>query len=72
MSNFVKSEVGEQTPVYCVVIQDARMLASEIALVTGVRHQSPQALLIRNKKCVWNISHGGVNDFQLQEAVKQK
>ncbi|MES2559590.1 MAG: bacillithiol system redox-active protein YtxJ [Bacteroidota bacterium] len=38
-----------------------RPLSMEIAALFGVEHESPQALLISNGKCVYHESHMGIN-----------
>lgn len=40
-----------------VVVQRARPISNEIAERTGVRHESPQALVIRNGEVVYHASH---------------
>jgi bacillithiol system protein YtxJ len=50
-----------------VIVQRARELSREIERRTGVRHESPQALVIRGGEVVWNASHYDVTE----EAVKQ-
>jgi bacillithiol system protein YtxJ len=38
-----------------------RPISTEIAQTFGVEHQSPQALLIRNGKCIYTESHMGID-----------
>ncbi len=38
-----------------------RALSRELAELTGVRHESPQLLILKNKKVIWHDSHNGVN-----------
>lgn len=40
-----------------VEIQRHRNLSNEIAQRTGVRHESPQAILLREESPVWDASH---------------
>src|SRR5687767_1819757 len=40
-----------------VVVQRARDVSSEIASRTGIRHESPQAIVLRNGEAVWSASH---------------
>ena len=40
-----------------VTIQTHRHVSNEIALRTGVRHESPQAIVIRNGEPVYHASH---------------
>lgn len=38
-----------------------RPVSNKIAEDTGVQHESPQALLIKDGKCIYNESHTGIN-----------
>ncbi|MES2556592.1 MAG: bacillithiol system redox-active protein YtxJ [Bacteroidota bacterium] len=38
-----------------------RALSNEIETLTGVMHQSPQAILIKNKRVVYEDSHTGIS-----------
>ena len=43
--------------VVLVEVQRARELSCEIEKQTGIRHESPQVLVLENGKVVWNASH---------------
>lgn len=40
-----------------VVVQTARAVSNEIAEKTGIRHESPQAIILRDEKVVYHASH---------------
>ena len=61
---------GVETPVSIVVVQQSRDLSREIEQRTGVRHETPQALVIRNGRAVWNASHFDVTAQAVEQAVK--
>jgi bacillithiol system protein YtxJ len=42
-----------------------------VAVTTGVRHQSPQAILLRDGRAVWNGSHGGITAEALERALAE-
>lgn len=52
-----------------VEIQNTRPLSNAVAQRTGVRHESPQALLLREGAVVWHASHGGITEATLAEAL---
>jgi bacillithiol system protein YtxJ len=52
-----------------VEVQSAREVSREIAARTGVRHESPQVIVMRGGKAVWNASHYGVTASAVAEAV---
>jgi bacillithiol system protein YtxJ len=41
----------------------------EVALRTGVRHESPQALWLSSGRALWHASHGGVTAAALGSLV---
>jgi bacillithiol system protein YtxJ len=47
-------------PIYLVKVIESRPLSNAIAAETGVTHQSPQLLLVREGKAAWNASHGNI------------
>jgi bacillithiol system protein YtxJ len=53
-----------------LLIQKTRDLSNEVAARTGIRHQSPQAILLRNGRAVWNASHWSISKKNLQQAVE--
>ena len=46
-----------------------RPWSRHVAAATGVEHQSPQALLVRDGKIAWHASHGGITRKSLAAAV---
>ena len=52
------------------VIQD-RALASAVVERTGIRHESPQAILLARGKPRWNASHGAITEASLSGADAQ-
>lgn len=47
-------------PVHEIVVQHQRGLADAVAARLGVRHESPQVLVIAAGAAVWHSSHAGV------------
>ena len=52
-----------------VEVQSARGLSKEIEQKTGVVHESPQVLVLRKGKVVWDASHWKVKADAVQKAV---
>lgn len=51
-----------------IIVQDARDVSNEIERRTGVPHETPQVLILRNDEVVFNASH-----FQVKaETVKHQ
>ncbi len=55
--------------VYRVVVQSARTLSNAIAERFGVRHESPQVLVVHNGAVVHHASHMGVSATRIRRAV---
>ena len=52
-----------------IKIQDSYDVSNEVASRLRVRHQSPQAILVRNGREVWNASHQEITASSLREAI---
>jgi len=46
-----------------------RSISNQIENEFGIEHQSPQVLLIKNEKCVYNNSHIGINFSDLRDSL---
>ena len=53
-----------------IVVQHARPVSNAVVERFGVRHESPQALLLRDGRVVWHASHWRVNAKTLHDAVE--
>jgi bacillithiol system protein YtxJ len=51
-------------------VQSARDVSRELADVTGVRHETPQVIVLRDGKAVWNASHFDVTADDVLKAVE--
>lgn len=60
-----------KTPVSIIVVQDERELSSDVAARTGVRHETPQALVLRNGRAVWAASHFDISADAVEQAVRE-
>lgn len=53
-----------------IEIQKARELSNDVSGRTGIRHESPQALLIRNGEVTWHASHFKIRADTLKAAIE--
>jgi len=51
-------------------VQSARELSREVAAITGVRHETPQVIVLKDGRAVWNASHYDVNARSVSEALQ--
>lgn len=54
-----------------VEVQSAREVSKEIEKKTGIPHESPQVIILRHGKVVWNASHWKVKAEAVAEAIRQ-
>ena len=67
ISTDVYSEVARaDATVHLIVVQTARPLSNDVAERTGVRHESPQALILRNGEAVYHASHYDVTATEIE------
>lgn len=61
------------SPEACLVIYldllRFRAISNEIATKTGIQHQSPQAILLKNKQVVYTDSHSGIDAVTIQSLL---
>jgi len=53
-----------------VVVQESREVSREVETRTGVRHETPQALVLRNGEVVWSASHFDITRDAVESALK--
>ncbi|HEX8176950.1 MAG TPA: bacillithiol system redox-active protein YtxJ [Pyrinomonadaceae bacterium] len=59
-----------ETDVSLIIVQRAREVSNEVETLTGIRHESPQAIILRNGRAVWNVSHWNIKRSTVDEALR--
>lgn len=74
ISTFADAEVQSfasahpEVPIYLVLVVESRDTSRAVADGLAVTHASPQAILVRGGKSVWDASHNGVTADALAQA----
>jgi bacillithiol system protein YtxJ len=55
-----------------VVVQTARDVSDEIATRTGIRHETPQAIVLKDGKAIYHAAHYDVTADEVSEKLKVK
>ena len=63
-------EMEKLEDVNLLEIQAAPEISREVEKLTGVRHESPQVILLREGKAVWDASHFAVNAASVSQALE--
>lgn len=52
-----------------ITVQTHRRVADEVALRLGIRHETPQVILLRDRQPVWSASHFRITARQLDAVL---
>lgn len=61
-----------QSPVALVVVQRARDVSREVEARTGVRHESPQTIILRDGQAKWSASHWNITAEAVARAFAEQ
>lgn len=61
---------GADADINIVIVQKARNVSDAIAQKTGVRHESPQAIVIKDGKAIYHASHYDVTADEVLAQLK--
>jgi bacillithiol system protein YtxJ len=54
-----------------VVVQRARDVSREVEARTGIEHESPQTIILRDGVAVWNASHWSITSEAVEQALQE-
>lgn len=68
-----KAEMTGQlnTPIQLIIVQQAKMVSDQIATDLGVKHESPQVIIVRNKKAIYTADHQAIKPESLIATLYQ-
>ncbi len=69
-SRLEKSAAPGEIPFYYLDLLSYRPLSNSVAERFAVEHESPQILLIKNGKCVYNESHMGIDMDEIKDQLQ--
>jgi bacillithiol system protein YtxJ len=69
VAQFLEQAGDSAPPVYMVRVIESRPVSNEIAHRLGVRHQSPQLIVVTGGEAQHNMSHGSITGAALQQAL---
>jgi bacillithiol system protein YtxJ len=59
-----------ESPVNLLEVQSARDVSRDLADLTGIRHETPQVIVLKDGKAVWNASHFDVKAGAVLKALE--
>jgi len=72
LARMERSEVPDSIDFYLLDLLNYRSISNAIAEKFHVFHESPQVLLIKNRECIYDESHGGIQMEEIIDQSKQK
>lgn len=69
-NTFLNANADEDFGAYFVKVRETREISDQIAEETGIEHESPQALLVKDGEVLWNESHAAITAEVLQTALE--
>lgn len=68
VQDFIRDNSSEFL-VAMVKVIESRSVSNQVTADLGVKHQSPQALLISNRQVLWHASHQAVTQENIKKAL---
>ncbi|UTR15633.1 bacillithiol system redox-active protein YtxJ [Salipaludibacillus sp. LMS25] len=65
------SKTTDELPVYYLNVQELRDVSNHVAENFGIKHESPQLILFKQGKPVWDTSHWNVTLKNAEKAVAE-
>jgi bacillithiol system protein YtxJ len=70
ISTNVFEEVSNvDSTIFLITVQKARLISNAIAEKTSIRHESPQAIILKDGQTVYSASHYDITSDELSAAI---
>ena len=70
MERFAEGNPG--VPVYLLGVREHRNLSAKAEQFFGIRHESPQVIVIKSGRAAWNASHAAVSAGAIEKQIKNE
>ena len=69
LQSHIETSAGGDTAYKMITVQTHRSVSDAVVDRLGLRHETPQAILVRDGKVVWNASHFRITASQLAQVL---
>lgn len=69
VQNFIQ-ESSDEVLVGMIKVIESRPVSNQVTEELGLKHQSPQVLLVRERKVLWHASHQEVTQAKITKALE--
>lgn len=72
VTEYVQAAAKDVPAVYLVNVIESRPVSNAVAADLGVEHQSPQLILVKDRKALWSASHLAIGRKAIEGALQQR
>ena len=69
VQDFIR-ESSDEVLVVMIKVLESRPVSNQVTEDLGIKHQSPQVLLLSNRKVLWHASHQSVTQNKIKKALE--
>ena len=69
MQEYEANAAGDAPEIYLVKVVESRPISNAIAGTLDVEHQSPQLILMRDRRAIWSASHYHISAKSIARAL---
>jgi bacillithiol system protein YtxJ len=66
----VMKEASDEAEFYLIDVRQNRDASNLVAELTGIRHESPQVIVIKSGEIIWHGSHGAIDEAVLMKYIE--
>ncbi|GKV64717.1 MULTISPECIES: monothiol bacilliredoxin BrxC family protein [unclassified Sporosarcina] len=59
-----------ELPIYVVIVQMSKKVSNAIESDLGVKHETPQLLIIKGKRGIWQATHYQIRESIVKDAIE--
>lgn len=71
LEQYLEENEGDVPECYVVDVIADRPVSNAVESELGVRHESPQLILVRDRKAVWDTSHSAIKGENIEQALAE-
>ncbi|KAF4325189.1 hypothetical protein G195_001359 [Phytophthora kernoviae 00238/432] len=71
MNDYLQNSPNEQVKYGIIYVVEDRPVSNEAANKLGVKHESPQAILVKKGIPVWHASHSDITSTTITKALRE-
>lgn len=69
VQDFIR-ESSDEVLVVMIKVIESRPISNQVTEILGVKHQSPQVLLLSDRLVLWHVSHQAVSQSNIKRALE--